>query len=193
MHGDQLAPVSGALPVYPLEIRRVAQACALTSRQRSDGQPLTPAPAPGGDDPAPTDRAPALAKPVSLGPFSAIRLVSALHETPLTSALNLANNPQSISEATVAIQHPKTPDQRTSGLPSHEVSGARKICKPGTNPDPRTTNGRQRIRVLWGWCALGVAGATRFSSSYPQPVDKPVDNYMNNRQRHNLLPNALAS
>jgi hypothetical protein len=193
VQGEQLAPVSGALPVDPLEVRRVAQTCALTPRQRSDCQPLTPAPAPGGDDPAPTDRAHALAKPVRLGPFSAIRLVRTLHKTPLTCALNSADNPQSISEATVAIQHPRNTLSRNQRTTLAEVAGARKPCKPGTNPDTRVTNGRQMARAFWAPRALGVAGARRFSNSYPQPVEKPVDKHMNKLQKQNSLPNALAS
>jgi hypothetical protein len=83
VHGEQPALASGALTVNPLKLWEVGQACALTPRQRSDGQPFAPAPAPGGDDPASADRAHALAKTVRLGSLAAIRLVRALHETPL--------------------------------------------------------------------------------------------------------------
>src|SRR3712207_6007952 len=106
VYREQRAPVSGALPVNPFKIRRVDQTCTLAPRQRSDSQPLTPTPAPGGDHPAPTDRAHALAKTVRLCPFPAIRLVSTLHKTPPLALSTLQTTPQSISEAIVAIQHP---------------------------------------------------------------------------------------
>jgi hypothetical protein len=144
------------LPVNPLKVRRIGQACALTPRQRSDSQPFPPTPAPGGDDPAPTDRAHALAKTVRFGPFSAIRLVSALHRTPLTGAVNFANNPQSISEATVAIQHPETRNKeptnhRRTALRRRSSGG--KCCKPGANSNRSMTNSRSRARVF-GVCGL---------------------------------------
>jgi hypothetical protein len=93
VHREQLAPVSGALPVSPFKLRRVGQSCPLAPRQRSDGQPFPPAPAPGGDDPAPADRAHALAKAVRFSPFSAIRLIGALHKYSSTDTVNSANNP----------------------------------------------------------------------------------------------------
>ena len=83
MHREQPAPVSGALPVNPLELRGVGQASALTPWQRSDSEPTPTAPAARGDDPAPANRAHALAKTVRLGPLSAVWLVRTLHKTPL--------------------------------------------------------------------------------------------------------------
>ena len=83
VHGEQPAPASRALTVNPLEFRGVGQACTPTPWQRSDGQPFAPAPAPGCDDSASADRAHALAKTVSLGSLAAVRLVRALHKTPL--------------------------------------------------------------------------------------------------------------
>jgi hypothetical protein len=92
VHGEQPAPVSNALAINPFKLRRVGQPCPLAPRQRSDGQPFPSAPAPGGDDPAPADRAHALAKAVRFSPFSTIRLIGTLHKISSTDNVNLANN-----------------------------------------------------------------------------------------------------
>ena len=83
MHREQPAPVSGALPVNPLELRGVGQASALAPWQRSDSEPTPTAPAAVGDDPAAANRAHALAKTVRLRPLPAVWLVRTLHKTPL--------------------------------------------------------------------------------------------------------------
>ncbi len=106
MHGEQPAPVSGALAVDPLKLWGICKACALGPRQRSDSQTLAAPPAAGGDDPLSTNRAHALAKTVSFGSLAAIWLVSALHRTPLRVLQNTKAMPKSISEAQVAIQLP---------------------------------------------------------------------------------------
>ena len=192
MHGEQLAPVSGALPVSPFKIRRVGQACSLAPRHRSDSQSLTPTPAPGGDDPAPTDRAHALAKTVRLGPFPAVRLVSTLHETPLTGTLNSADNPQSISEAPLAIQRQELRDREATNDPPTSCSRG-KCCKAGANSGEPTSDELSRVRLQGGSRVLRVAVAACFSTSCPQPVDKTVDKHVNILQKQGILPNALAS
>src|SRR3712207_2787805 len=106
MHGEQPAPVSGTLAVDPLKLRGIRKACALGARQRSDSQTLAAPPAAGRDDPPSSDRAHALAKTVRLGSLAAIRLVSALHRTPLRVLQNTKTMPKSISEAREAIQLP---------------------------------------------------------------------------------------
>ena len=146
VHGEQLAPVSGALPVDPFKIRRVGQACALAPRQRSDSQPLTTAPAAGGNDPAPTHRAHALAKTVRLGPLSAVRLVSALHKNSSIGALNSVDDPHSISDATVAIQHQRPLNKEPRTTTVRRSSGG-KCCKPEANSDEAMTDRRSRARV----------------------------------------------
>src|SRR3712207_425191 len=106
MHGEQPAPESGALAVNPLKLRGICKACALGPRQRSDSQTLAAPTAAGADDPPSTNRAHALAKTVSFGPFAAIWLVSALHRTPLRVLQNTNAMPKSISEAQEPIQLP---------------------------------------------------------------------------------------
>ena len=83
VHGEEPAPVSGALTVDPLELRASRSDACACSGQRSDCQTLA-APAPAvSDDPAPAHRAHALAKAVRLRPLAAIWLISTLHWTPL--------------------------------------------------------------------------------------------------------------
>ncbi|MCD6054436.1 MAG: hypothetical protein K0Q96_1628 [Rubrobacteraceae bacterium] len=104
VHGEELAPVSGALTVDPLEFGRVSQTHSLATGQRSDCQTLA-APAPAvSDDPAPAYRAHALAKAVCLGPLAAIWLISTLHWTPLQALRSIQSTDESISEAGNAIQ-----------------------------------------------------------------------------------------
>ena len=104
VHGEEPAPVSGALTVDPLEFGRVSQTHTLATGQRSDCQTLA-APAPAvSDDPAPAYRAHALAKAVCLGPLAAIWLISTLHWTPLQALRSIQSTDESISEAGNAIQ-----------------------------------------------------------------------------------------
>jgi hypothetical protein len=79
VHGEELAPVSGALTVDPLEFGRVGKACTLAPRQRLNCQALA-APAPAGrDDSASSHRTHALAEAVRLGSLTTIRLIGTLH------------------------------------------------------------------------------------------------------------------
>src|SRR5688500_17674202 len=96
VHREELAPVGGALPVDPLELRRVGQTHALAPRQRSDCQALAaPTPA-GGDYPAAAHRTHALAEAVCLGSLTTIWLVSTLHWTPLRALRKLQTIHESI-------------------------------------------------------------------------------------------------
>jgi hypothetical protein len=188
VHGEQLAPVSGALPVSPFKIRRVGQACSLAPRHRSDSQSLTPTPAPGGDDPAPTDRAHALAKTVRLGPFPAVRLVSTLHETPLTGTLNSAEYIRSYTSHPA----PGTAGYRSDERPADKLF-ERKVLQ-STCEFWRANIGRAlACPPSGGPRVLRVAVAACFSTSCPQPVDKTVDKHVNILQKQSILPNALAS
>ncbi len=109
VHGEELAPVSGALTVDPLELGRVSQTHSLATGQRSDCQTLA-APAPTvSDDPAPAHRAHAFAEAVRLGPLTAIWLISTLHRTPLQALRSIQSTDESISEAGNPIQ--RSPEQ----------------------------------------------------------------------------------
>ena len=79
VHREELAPVSDALPVDPLELGRVGQACTLAPRQRSNCQALAAPAAAGSDDPSSAYRTHALAEAVRLGSLSTIRLIGTLH------------------------------------------------------------------------------------------------------------------
>lgn len=79
MHGEEPAPVSDALPVDPLELGRVGQACTLAPRQRSNCQALAAPAAAGSNDPSSAYRTHALAEAVRLGSLSTIRLIGTLH------------------------------------------------------------------------------------------------------------------
>ena len=132
MDGEQFAPVSLALPVNPFKLRRVGQPCAFAPRQRSDGQPSPPAPAPGGDDPSTTDSAHALAKAVRFCPLATIRLVRTLHETPLLQA---PENPREYIRS--PRSHP-APQGKARPPPTHPPARVRwmgKRCKTSTNCD----------------------------------------------------------
>lgn len=79
VHREELAPVSGALTIDPLELRRVGQTHAFAARQESDCQALA-APTPAIiDDPASPHRTHALAEAVRLGSLATIWLISTLH------------------------------------------------------------------------------------------------------------------
>jgi hypothetical protein len=83
VHREELAPISGALTVDPLELGRVSQTHSLATGQRLYCQTLA-APAPTVSDyPAPAHRVHAFAEAVGLGPLTAIWLISTLHRTPL--------------------------------------------------------------------------------------------------------------
>jgi hypothetical protein len=191
VHGEQLAPVSGALPINPFKLRRVGQSCPLAPRQRSDGQPFPSAPAPGGDDPAPTDRAHALAKAVRFSPFSTIRLISTLHQNSSTDTVNFANNPQSISEARRAIQRWGARKRRTHKGFS-KTSPRRKCCKTRAKPHVPSTDWRSPARVTRASLLFQPPVATVFSTDCPQPVDNHVDKHVNTLQKCVLFPNAIA-
>jgi hypothetical protein len=191
VHREQLAPVSGALAINPFKLRRVGQSCPLAPRQRSDGQPFPPAPAPGGDYPAPTARAHALAKAVRFSPFSTIRLISALHKNSSTDTVNFANNPQSISEARGAIQQPRARNRRAhKGL--NKLPSRRKCCKTRTNPRVPSTNWCSPARVTGPPPLFQPPPETGFSTGCPQPVDKFVDKHVNVLQKCILFPNTIA-
>jgi hypothetical protein len=106
------------LPVDPLKVRGVSQACSLTPRQRSNSEPLPPAAAAGSEDPAPPDRTHAPAKAVRFGSFSTVGLIGALHENSLLALWTARTVAQSISEARVAIQRPGA-----RGLPPRKRAG----------------------------------------------------------------------
>ena len=142
MNGEQFAPVSRALPVNPFKLRRVGQPCAFAPRQRSDGQPLPPAPAPGGDDPSPTDRPHALAKAVRFCPFATIRLVRTLHVTPLLHAPE--NPPEYIRSPR---SHPASEGRARPppSIPFCQSALDGKRCKTSTNCDKSQTLGGERL------------------------------------------------
>ncbi len=93
VHGDQLAPKSGASTIDPLELRRVGQSGTFRPRQRSDGQSLAAPPPTGGDHPPSADRAHTLAETVRLRSLTTIRLIGTLHETPLRTLRDLKTIP----------------------------------------------------------------------------------------------------
>ena len=135
MNGEQFAPVRRALPVNPFELRRVGQPCAFAPRQRSDGQPLPPAPAPGGDDPSTPDRTHALAKTVRFCPLAPIRLVRTLHGTPLlTGSLK---NPREYIRSPRSHPAPEGKVKRSPTYPPARARSMGKRCKTSTNCDNR--------------------------------------------------------
>ena len=119
VHGDQLAPKSGAPTVDPLELRRVGQSGTLRPRQRSDSQPLAAPPATGGDHPPSANRAHTLAETVRLRSLTTIRLIGTLHKTPLRTLRDLKtihgvypNPTASTSTRNNTSPHPNTTDPR---------------------------------------------------------------------------------
>src|SRR5919199_1551733 len=135
MHREELAPVGDALPVDPLKVRGVGQACSLTPRQRSNSEPLPPAPASGSEDPAPPDRTHAPAKAVRFGSFSTVGLIGALHGKLLTGALDIANDRAEYIRSLSG--HPaagdaRTADEQTSRTGFLQRRARRKLLESGT-------------------------------------------------------------
>ena len=104
MHGEEPAPVSGALLVDPLELRRVRKAHTLTSGHPSDCQALPTPAAAGGYYPAASNGAHPLAETMGLGSLASVRLISALHKAPLQVLQDVHVIRPSISDAPTAIQ-----------------------------------------------------------------------------------------
>jgi hypothetical protein len=91
MNGEQFSSVDRSPTVDPIKLGRSSKARAPTPVQNLKGQSLAPLAPPRRDDSAPTGSAHALAEPVSFGPFTTIRLISALHETTSRNSLPLFN------------------------------------------------------------------------------------------------------
>lgn len=83
MDREQPPPVDRTLPVDPLELWRSGKARTPTTAQRSNSQPFAPLTPARGDDPATAGRTHTLAETVGLGSLAPVRLISALHGTPL--------------------------------------------------------------------------------------------------------------
>ena len=90
--------------------------------------------------------------------------------------------------------HP-APEDRAKRSPTHPSARARsmgKCCKTSANCDKPECSACERASSWRDRRGISGTCAARFSSCYPQVVDKFVDNHVNILQNHNLFPNAIA-
>lgn len=89
MNREQPPLVDRSTTIDPLKLGRSSKARALTLVQNLSGEPFTPLAPPRRDNSAPTRSTHALAETMGFGPFTTIRLVSALHKTTSRNSLPL--------------------------------------------------------------------------------------------------------
>jgi len=106
MNREQPPPVDRPTTVDPLKLGRSSKARALTLVQNLSGQPFTPLAPSRRDNSAPTRSTHALAETMGFGPFTTIRLVSALHKTTSRNSLPLLIRLDQYIRTGKSVQHP---------------------------------------------------------------------------------------